>query len=67
MNLENREKYTELFEKYKPVLSQTQKQVIHLYLIEDLSIVEIADILATTRQAVNDALKKAQKKLDKFK
>lgn len=67
MNLIDREIYTELFEQYKPILSQTQKQVMHLYLMEDLSIVEIADILATTRQAINDALKKAQKKLDKFK
>jgi len=67
MNLESREVYTELFEEYGPVLSQRQKQVMHLYLLEDLSLVEIADIMATTRQAVNDALRKGQKKLDKFK
>jgi len=66
MNLKNREELTELFEQYQPVLTQTQKQVMHLYLIEDLSIVEIAEITATTRQAVNDALRKAQKKLEKF-
>ena len=62
MNLQAREEYTNLFEQYKPILSQAQKQVMHLYLIEDLSIVEISSILATTRQSVNDALKKAQKK-----
>ena len=67
MNLTDREIYTQLFEEYQPILSQTQKQVMHLYLIEDLSLVEIAEIMATTRQAINDALKKAQKKLDKFK
>jgi predicted DNA-binding protein YlxM (UPF0122 family) len=53
----------ELFENYKNFLTQTQKQTMHLYLIEDLSLREIADILVSTRQAIHDAIKKTEKKL----
>ena len=63
MNLVKREKLTILFEKYKNFLTQNQMQIIHLYLIEDLSLSEIAKILATSRQSVHDSLKKTEKKL----
>ena len=52
MNLDKRDEFLELFELYKNFLTQTQKQSMHLYMVEDLSLVEIASILATTRQAV---------------
>lgn len=63
MNLDRRYELTELFEKYQNLLTQTQKQTMHLYLVEDLSFQEIADILAVSRQAVNDAIRKSEKKL----
>lgn len=62
-SLEEREKLINLFEKYGNLLPQSQKQVFQLYFIEDISQVEIADIIATSRQAVNDALKKSTIKL----
>ena len=68
MRLEDRETLQELFEKYKDVLTQTQRQAMHLNLIEDLSFKEISAILAVTRQAAHDAFKKGEKKLlDLFK
>ncbi len=63
MNLAKREKLTLLFEKYKNFLTQNQIQTMHLYLIEDLSLSEIAKILATSRQSIHDAIKKSEKKL----
>ncbi|MGL5204701.1 MAG: sigma factor-like helix-turn-helix DNA-binding protein [Metamycoplasmataceae bacterium] len=61
-----REELIKTFLKYDFILTQNQKQIMHLYYIEDLSISEIADIVATTRSAVFDALDKARKKLNPF-
>lgn len=67
MTLEEREEWVVLYETYGGLLTQTQKQALHLSLIEDLSLGEIAEILATTRQAVNDAIRKGKNKLLKIK
>ena len=64
MNLDKREDLITLYEKYKNLLTQNQRQVLHLRLLEDLSLAEIAEILATTRQSVNDAISKGTKKLE---
>ncbi|MGL4252201.1 MAG: sigma factor-like helix-turn-helix DNA-binding protein [Metamycoplasmataceae bacterium] len=61
-----REELIKTFLKYDFVLTQNQKQIMHLYYIEDLSISEISEIVATTRSAVFDALDKARKKLKPF-
>ena len=66
MNLNEREKYISLFEKYGETLTQTQKQAFHLHYIEDLSLAEISEITATSRSAAQDAIKKAKAKLEKF-
>ena len=66
MNLNDREKYISLFEKYGETLTQTQKQAFHLRYMEDLSLAEISEITATTRSAAQDAIKKAKAKLDKL-
>ena len=66
MNLNEREELIIKFEKYKNLLTQTQRQAFHFHYIEDLSFAEIATIVATTRQAVNDAVRKTIKKLNKF-
>ncbi|MCP4336318.1 MAG: hypothetical protein GY679_00510 [Mycoplasma sp.] len=63
INLEHREKILILFDKYKNFLTQTQKQAIQLYHIEDLTLSEVANIVATTRSAIHDAIKKGEKKL----
>lgn len=61
--LEARAQLVQLFELYGSLLPTSQKQVFHLYYYEDLSLGEIAKIMATSRQAINDALKKAKNKL----
>ncbi len=66
LNLENREKYIEAFNKFNHVLTTNQNQIFYLYYIEDLSLSEIADIVATTRSNVYDTLSKARKKLKPF-
>lgn len=67
MNLDNREDLILLFDKYNGFLTQGQKQTLHLYLVEDLTLAEIADILVTTRQSVFDSIKKSKIKLNKIK
>ena len=44
-DLEERDLMIEAFEKFNHVLTNNQKQVMHLYYIEDLSLAEIAEIL----------------------
>lgn len=65
-SIEEINKYGELLDKYSFVLSKTQEQIMKLYYYENLSIKEISEIVATTRSAVFDALKKGRLKLDKF-
>ncbi|QCZ36941.1 sigma factor-like helix-turn-helix DNA-binding protein [Mycoplasma nasistruthionis] len=59
-------KYNKLFDLYENLLTQNQKQVFKLYFQQDLSYAEIAEIMATTRSAAFDTLKKALAKLDKL-
>lgn len=66
LDLEKREALIKAYEAFAHVLTTNQKQVFHLHYIEDLSIGEIAQIVATTRGSVFDTLKKALKKLEPF-
>ncbi|MDZ7293693.1 sigma factor-like helix-turn-helix DNA-binding protein [Mycoplasmopsis pulmonis] len=61
--VENREKIIELFEKFGLLLSKGQKLTLELYLIEDLSMNEIADELSISKSAVHDSIKKGVQKL----
>ncbi|WP_406614873.1 sigma factor-like helix-turn-helix DNA-binding protein [Mycoplasmopsis hyopharyngis] len=65
-DLEVRELYIELFEKYGSLLTPSQQSIFKLYFYENLSYSEIANIIATTRTSVYDSLKKAMKNLDKY-
>ncbi len=65
-DLELREKYIEAFNKFPHVLTTNQHQIFHLYYIEDLSLSEIAEIVATTRSSVHDTLNKARNNLKPF-
>ncbi|CRH47024.1 hypothetical protein [Mycoplasmopsis arginini] len=62
-DIEEREKIIELYEKYGQLLAQSQKQALHLHLIEDLSFAEIGSELAMSRAGAFDAVKKAKQKL----
>ncbi|MGL4183816.1 MAG: sigma factor-like helix-turn-helix DNA-binding protein [Metamycoplasmataceae bacterium] len=64
--LKKRNQYINALDKFSFVLTQNQLQIMSLYLIEDLSLQEIANILATSRSAVFDSIKKSKKKLDPF-
>lgn len=61
-----REKYINAYSKYQHVLTQNQSQIFYLYYFEDLSLSEIAAIIATTRANVHDALTKAKNNLKPF-
>lgn len=61
-----REELIKAFLSYDFVLTQNQKQIMHLHYIEDLSMGEIAEIVVTTRSAVFDAIDKSRKKLKPF-
>ena len=61
-----REELIYAFLSYDFVLTQNQKQIMHLHYIEDLSMGEIAEIVVTTRSAVFDAIDKSRKKLKPF-
>ena len=62
-SLEERKLIIELFDKYQNFLPQSQKQAMYLRFFEDLSYSEIGEILANTRTAVFDAIKKGKQKL----
>lgn len=64
--IEERELYVQAFNKFNHVLTQNQLQIFHLYYIEDLSLSEIADVVATTRSSVHDTLTKARNNLKPF-
>lgn len=61
-----REKYINAYSKYQHVLTQNQSQIFYLYYFEDLSLSEIAAIMATTRANVHDTLTKAKNNLKPF-
>ncbi len=61
-----REEIIKVFLKFNFLLTQNQKQIMHLYYIEDLTMREISEIVATTRSAVFDAIDKSRKKLKPF-
>ena len=59
-------RYNSLLHIYGELLSKTQYAFADAYFSYDLSLSEIADANDVTRSAVEDAIKKALKKLDEF-
>ena len=55
-----------LFDFYGMMLSQTQQEAVSLYYNDDLSLLEVAEILSMSRQGVRDALNRAKKILYNF-
>lgn len=56
----------ELLTFYGPLLSARQSEILKYYFYEDLSLSEIADNLGISRNAVFDAIKKAEDKLEYY-
>ena len=54
---------TMLYDFYGELLTERQKEFFDLYYNEDLSLSEIAESFGVSRQAVHDALRKAEKTL----
>ena len=55
-----------LFDFYGELLQASQQRVIELYVNDDLSLSETAQILGISRQGVRDSLSRAQRKLDEY-
>ena len=58
--------YTELFELYKNLLTDKQKELFESHYIFDLSFAEISQPQGISRQSVSVGLKKVREKLDEY-
>ena len=58
--------YVKLFNVYKDLLSNAQKEIFSDYYLMDLSFSEIAENRGISRSAVEDAVSKASRKLEEF-
>ncbi|MBQ4098208.1 MAG: DNA-binding protein [Clostridia bacterium] len=58
--------YVELFEIYKDLLTDKQRELFSSYYLFDLSLSEIADVEGGSRQSVYDAVKKVKIKLSEY-
>lgn len=63
MSLEKNILLTQLFDLYGPLLSKLQKDVMADFLLGDLTLTEIAENYGVSRQAIKDAVSKAETKL----
>ncbi|MBO4569816.1 MAG: hypothetical protein J5689_01170 [Clostridia bacterium] len=52
--------YIALFDAYKTLLTEKQQQILTLYYFNDFGLTEIGENLGVSRQAVLDAIKKAE-------
>ena len=59
-------KMSDLYDFYGKLLTVKQAGILELYCNEDLSLGEVATELGITRQAVYDAVKRAEKILDSY-
>jgi len=57
--LESRQRQVELFERYAPLLTEQQRDVLELHLRSDWSLSEIARSRGTSRAAVHDMIHRA--------
>ena len=58
--------FVELFEIYKDLLTDKQRELFSSYYLFDLSLSEIADVEGGSRQSVYDAVKKVKIKLGDY-
>lgn len=63
MRMDSKLEISLLYDFYKELLNNNQQQVIELYVNDDLSLSEAADILSISRQGVRDSLNRGAKKL----
>lgn len=66
MELSKAIKNGNLFSIYGKLLTPNQQKILNAYYFEDLGLSEISELLGITRQAVLDAINKANETLNKF-
>lgn len=64
--MENDFYYIELFEIYKGLLTENQRETFYEHYFLDLSLAEIAEQQKSSRQSVFDAIKKVKVKLSEY-
>ena len=64
--LQGRLRITRLFDIYGRLLTDRQQRLLRLYFHDDLSLSEIAERFAVTRQAVYDALRRSTHELERL-
>ena len=64
--MEKRVELSLLMDFYGPLLTEHRRQVLEMYLNEDMGLQEIADALGISRQGVHEAVKTASKQLTKY-
>jgi predicted DNA-binding protein YlxM (UPF0122 family) len=65
-SLESRQRQVELFERYAPLLTEQQRDVLELYLRSDWSLSEIARSRETSRAAVHDMIHRAALAMESY-
>ena len=66
MDLSRQVRLCNLFDAYSPLLTSKQREVLHDYLENNLSLSEVAEVSASSRQAVNDLLKRSIATLERY-
>ena len=66
MNLEKLVEIGLLFEQYKMLLTDKQREIVSLYYNEDYSLGEISENLNVSRQVIYDTLKRSEKILKDY-
>ncbi len=64
--IEKKLELTQLFDFYGELLTEKQREVLNLFLIEDYGHVEIGETMSISRQAVHDTIKTCDKQLHEF-
>ena len=64
--IEEKVKYTRLFDFYGDLLKPQLREMFSDYFMNDLSLSEVAESSGISRQAVHEALKRCEKKLDEY-
>ena len=66
MNIEKMVEIGLLFEQYKELLTEKQREMVSLYYEEDYSLGEISEKIGVSRQGVYDTLKRSEKILREY-
>ncbi len=64
--LEDKFYYNSLFDAYGELLTKKQFDIMSMFLVDDLSVTEIAENLSVSRQSVFSVVQKSKEKLKEF-